>query len=117
MWLELRAGGVPIVSSWIDEAGPGETENMSELWTRIHAEIDVSAAVVLYAEAGDFPLKGALIEAGIAIGLQKRVVVCLPGVRLDGGHRPIGSWITHPFVRREDDLLTACDLAIKGRAK
>lgn len=105
MWRRFREGGVRITSSWIDEAGPGETECFTELWERIFGEIVAADVLVLYAEAGDFPLKGALIEAGIAVGLGKPVIVCLPDVHLEGlTHRPIGSWIMHPLVRRIDDI-------------
>lgn len=118
MWRSYRDAGVRMTSSWIDEAGEGQTADFAELWTRIHAEIVESDRLVLYAEAEDFPLKGALIEAGIALGLNKPVTVCLPGVVLNGRtSRPIGSWIQHPLVSRNDDiaaLLSACE---QGGAK
>lgn len=104
-WREYRAQGVQITSSWIDEDGAGQTEDLCELWDRIHGEILQSDRLVLYAEGGDFPLKGALIEAGIALGMNKDVTVCLPNVELDSrSFRPIGSWIAHPLVVREDDI-------------
>src|SRR5262245_56241039 len=92
MWRRIRDQGiVNITSSWIDEDGPGETADMSELWWRISEEIASSDKLVLYAGPDDFPLKGALIEAGIALGLGKRVVVCLPGVSVfEPSMRPIG---------------------------
>lgn len=64
-----------------------------------------SVVLVLYAEVGDFPLKGALVEAGMALGMNKRVVVCLPGVTLDNRScRPIGSWVKHPNVAFIPDI-------------
>jgi hypothetical protein len=100
MWRVLRdAHHWPINSTWIDEAGPGETADFGELWQRILAEITASCGVLLYAEPGDFPLKGALIEVGIALGLGKRVAVVLPRVTLDADSRPVGSWIWHPKAR------------------
>lgn len=108
MWREMRRHGVPITSSWIDEDGEGQTESMSNLWERIVNEISAAQLLVLYAKQQDFPLKGALIEAGIALGMGKPVVVCLPNVELDPcSMRPIGSWIAHPLVRRIDDVWSA----------
>lgn len=105
MWRKFRAQGIPITSTWIDEDGEGQTADFRDLWDRIAREIMQSVALVLYAEAGDFPLKGALIEAGMAIGMNKRVVVCLPDVTLDNRScRPIGSWIKHPNVSFLSDI-------------
>lgn len=109
MWQRCKAQGYPIISSWIYEAEYGATESMTELWSRIQSEIAQCFKVVLFANPEEFPLKGALIEVGMALGMSKTVVVCLPGVKLDERCRPIGSWITHPLVRRIDDLLGALD--------
>lgn len=110
MWREFRANGVAITSSWIDEDGEGQTQSMAELWERITEEIRRADRLVLYAEAGDFPLKGAFIEAGIALGMGKSVTVCLPNVSLDPRNcRPIGSWIMHPLVTRCDDVRMAVE--------
>lgn len=101
MWRSLRASGWQITSTWIDEAGEGETEDFGELWQRIMREIAAADALILYAEKDDFPLKGALVEVGIALGMKKPVFVCLPGVELQGRtFRPIGSWITHSLVKQ-----------------
>lgn len=105
MWRQFRNSGVDIVSTWIDEDGVGETDDFSELWLRIQSEIDSCDELILYAEAGDFPLKGALIEVGMALAMNRPVVVCLPHVELEGRtFRPVGSWIAHPLVRRNDDI-------------
>lgn len=118
MWRRFRAQGVPITSSWFDEDGDGATGDFCELWSRIENEIADSAALVLYAETADFPLKGAFIEAGIALGLGKPVIVCLPDLGLlDHSYRPIGSWIAHPLVTRCDDIAAAIALASKPSAK
>lgn len=110
MWRRFREQGVNIVSSWIDEDGKGQTASYRELWDRITRELAMAERVVLYAEEGDFPLKGALIEAGIALGMNKPVTVCLPGVdvRLPS-LRPIGSWIAHKLVIRQDQVERALD--------
>jgi hypothetical protein len=97
--------GWKITSSWIDEDGEGETADFGKLWTRIDDEICASDALVLYAEPGDFPLKGALVEVGMAIANKKTVFVCLPGVEIEGRTaKPIGSWIFHSSVRLIWDL-------------
>lgn len=108
MWRRLRDEGWQITSSWIDEAGEGETADFTDLWDRIMREIAAANKLVLFAETDDFPLKGAILEAGIAVGMGKPVVVCLPGVTLEGRtKRPIGSWISHRNVVRCDTLHSA----------
>ena len=39
MWRRLRSEGWPIVSTWIDEDGEGQTDDFSDLWERIHREV------------------------------------------------------------------------------
>lgn len=65
-WLELRANGLPIVSTWIDEAGPGQSADLSDLWRRCTLEASTASALVVYRETDDI-LKGAFIEVGIAL--------------------------------------------------
>lgn len=102
MWRNLRnEHGWNIVSTWIDEAGEGESANLADLWSRIESEIRGSRGLLLYAMRGDFPLKGALVEVGMALGMRKPVAVCLAGPRpfLEGRSlRPVGSWLHHPRV-------------------
>lgn len=99
MWREYRAAGAPIISTWIDESGPGETDDLGELWTRICSEIVRSVALVVYIEGDDFPLKGTLVEVGMALALGKRVFLVLKDVKLEErSMRPVGSWMNHPLV-------------------
>lgn len=99
MWRDLRQSW-PINSTWIDEAGEGETADLGELWARIEAEICQADAVVMYVCQKDFPLKGALIEAGMALAIGKPVIVVADGVELEPrSMRPLGSWVHHPLVR------------------
>jgi hypothetical protein len=108
MWRNLRDhGGYKIISSWIDEAGEGETASFADLWTRVDREIDYCTRLVLYVEPGDFPLKGALIEVGMALGRGKPVYVVAPGVVVEPNYRPLGSWLAHPSVTIMYDLLAA----------
>jgi hypothetical protein len=105
MWQRLRASGANIVSSWIDEAEPGATADLGELWKRIEREIASADRVVLYVEETDFPLKGALIECGIALGMGKEVWIVAPGVELEPrSMRPLGSWAKHPRVHFCTDM-------------
>jgi hypothetical protein len=112
MWRRLRKFGVPIISSWIDEAGPGETECLSQLWSRIESEIHLSQALIIYAESEDFPLKGALVEVGMAITARVPIFATFPNVCIDPQScRPVGSWIRHPSVTVFKDLHKAIVLA------
>lgn len=99
-WRRLRAQGWPINSTWIDEAGEGETACMSELWKRIEAEVRAARGVVLWAEEEDFPLKGAFIEVGMALGMGKPVAVYTKTAFDNRNYRPFGSWMNHPLVQR-----------------
>lgn len=54
----------------------------------------------MYAENTDFPLKGALVEVGIALGKNIPIRCVLPNVTLEGrNYRPLGSWVSLPTVR------------------
>lgn len=113
MWKGLRMAGWPIVSTWIDESGEGETGDFAELWVRIEREIRRSIGVLLYAETDDFPLKGALIECGLALGMGKPIAIVLPNVALHPrSMKPIGSWVKHPLVTIYPTLAEARDALI-----
>lgn len=117
MWRSYRAAGWPISSTWIDEAGEGETADFGELWERIRVEVNDADALILYAEPGDLPLKGALIEVGMALHLGMPIFAVLPGVELDvRSLRPIGSWLAHPCVRRVESVDVAFATIAAGAA-
>lgn len=99
-WRRLRdEDGWKITSSWIDEAGPGETADLGALWIRIEAEIARSERLIFYAEPDDFPFKGALVEVGMAIAHKIPIRIVTPGVAVHPvSFRPIGSWVKHPLV-------------------
>lgn len=102
MWRTLRALGWNIISSWIDEAGPGES-NMTELWGRIVQEIKGADALIVYIEDRDLPLKGALVEVGIALGSGIPVaLVCEQNVL-----KFLGSWIMSPSIKYYSQLMDA----------
>lgn len=106
LWRRYRdEWGVDITCSWIDQAGENETEDFETLWNNIMVEINYSAALLFYAESDDFPLKGALVEVGAALMARIPVHVVLPDVFLEGRtFKPVGSWISHPLVKRHDHL-------------
>lgn len=102
------SAGVPIISTWIDEAGEGETGDFAELWSRITSEVLSAERVVFFASQGDPPFKGAFIEIGIALGAGIPVTVVLDQIELEPRScRPIGSWINHPLVTMEPTLVQA----------
>lgn len=74
-WRALRDGGVQTISSWIDEAGEGQTADYRELSARCLAEIADATAVLLYCEPGEI-LKGALLEVGAAL-MNGTPVLCV----------------------------------------
>lgn len=84
-WAEL---GVEVVSTWIDESGPGETGDMTDLWMRCIDEARSCHLLVAYHEPGE-EWKGAFVEIGAALAADRWVYVI---------GRPPGSWINHPRV-------------------
>jgi hypothetical protein len=110
MWRDARSRGWNIISTWIDEAGEGETGSFTELWARIGAEIAICDRLIFFATTEDFPLKGALVEVGMALALNRPVLCVLPGVALEGRtYRPVGSWLEHRLVSRHPNLYSALD--------
>lgn len=109
MWRETRAKGIHIISSWIDEAGEGETEDLGELWTRVQREVRSAARLVFFVQIDDFPLKGALVEVGMALAVGVPVYAVLdPDIKLEPrSMRPVGSWLHHPSVRIVPTLFDA----------
>ena len=67
MWQQYRSDGYPVISTWIDEAGPGETQDHNDLWQRCIRESQMCEAMVVYREPDDV-LKGAWLEMGVALG-------------------------------------------------
>lgn len=110
MWRRLRDKGHNIISSWTDEDGEGASQDFDDLWQRIVDEVTGADRLILYAEAGDFPLKGAFIEVGMALAANVPVFVVLPGIVLEPRSlRPVGSWMHHPLVTRVATVSEALD--------
>jgi hypothetical protein len=119
VWLGLVKRGVPIISSWIYEAGQGETADLSELWSRVRQEISQCRALILYVDGmDDFPLKGALVEVGMAIAFNKPVFVVLTDVELEPrSMRPVGSWLHYKGVLRCETMQEALYAAGYGETE
>ena len=66
-------------------------------WEQDLEDVSKSDVVLVYAEPGE-KLRGALVEAGMAIALGK-CVICV-GVE----HQDFGTWTHHPLVHRVVDL-------------
>jgi hypothetical protein len=93
-WRALRASGVPIISTWIYEAGEGETSDWAELWERCVREASSCRGLILFAEPPeDDCLSGALVEAGVALGAGVPVYVV-------GESKSIRKFVRHPLVKR-----------------
>lgn len=109
-WREARssllARGVDILSSWIDHDPaisldePEGIEGHARFWRQIGEEIGRCDELLLYVQPEDFPLKGALVECGMALALNKPVMVVCEGVTIEREtYRPLGSWLAHPRVQ------------------
>jgi hypothetical protein len=112
MWLNLRATGLPIISTWINESEPGQTDDWSDLWSRNLTEASSASAIVVYNEPGE-RMKGALVEVGAA--LARGVPVFWYGPR----HDPEGKEYTvarYPLVRVCGSLGQAIRLAQRRSA-
>lgn len=98
-WRNLRdVIGVDVISTWIDEAGPGETTSFEDLWLRCVGEASEADVLLLYMEPGEI-LKGALVEAGAALASGKTVYA----VGLPSGM----SFRAHPSVLEFSSLVDA----------
>lgn len=110
VWRRVRADGAPIISTWIDEDGPNDTADLGELWVRIRREVTTAAALILYVEPDDFPLKGAFVEVGMALAAEVPIYIVAPDVTISGrNQRPFGSWIKHPGVAMCETIESALD--------
>jgi hypothetical protein len=82
MWKNLKAKlaagqSFEINSTWIDEAGPGQSPDLADLAGRCIDEACAANLVIVYYEEGDSFMKGALVEMGAALALGRWV--CLVG--------------------------------------
>lgn len=109
-WRKLRdVDGYLIVSSWIDVVtqplNEDDTKPLHTIWENITQEVTTAERVIVYAEPDDFPLKGTLVEVGMALAVGTPIYLVLPGVDIEADtFRPIGSWINHPLVSLVDTM-------------
>lgn len=106
-WRGLRAAGVPVISTWIDEAGPGETASFPDLWSRCIREASTASALLVYAEEGDL-LKGGFVEVGAALGCGVPVFAV--------GTQAGWSFTSHPLVTKCESVAEALRLALRTRS-
>lgn len=97
MWANLRGQGLPICSTWIDEAGPGETCDWGDLWRRCLSEAAGASVLILYADEGDKVLRGALVELGAALAAGVPVFYV-------GPDEVLGNVLKHPGITRFGSL-------------
>ncbi len=108
-WVDLREDGWPIISTWIDEAGEGESKSLADLTIRCIAEAASCTHFILYCEEGEI-LKGALLECGAALANEVQVY-CV-------GDGPSISHVfgNHPCWRTCDTVEEALGLATVDHA-
>lgn len=94
-WIALKKEGWPIISTWIHEAGEGQTSDYKDLWTRCVREACAASVTLVYVEEGDI-LKGGLVEVGAALAAGKPVFVLAGPEDL----KALGSWVNHPKVHK-----------------
>lgn len=96
MWKNYRANWAPeieVISTWIDNYDPDDLGVNTEFaagWSQNLIEVRSCDVVLCYGERSD-QLRGALVEAGAALGLGKPVI----GV---GDSESFGTWKHHPNV-------------------
>lgn len=104
LWEQMHRKGVDLVSNWhapevMKTYADDDPALLAVLWMRIYHEIGVANCLVLYVTPDDkTPLKGALVEVGMALAMGKPIHVVRPGVKLGEFFRPLGSWIAHTNV-------------------
>ena len=102
MWRDLRKRGLPVISTWIDEAGVGETKSWEDLWGRCISEASSATGLILYGEPKEI-LKGAIAEVGAALctGVPVAIVGQVDAMKNIQHHRlVIGSFGTIEAARR-----------------
>lgn len=107
-WRALRSGDrVAVNSTWIDEAGEGETACFNDLWARCIREASTADALLIYCAPGDV-LKGAWIELGAALAND----VAIYAVGIEGFTIAKFDRIRH-FASIDDALDAICAAALE----
>jgi nucleoside 2-deoxyribosyltransferase len=87
---------IHLVSRWPFLIPFIQEDQSKKFWQEDLADIQACDVLVVYAQAGE-KLRGALVEAGMALALNKPVVVI-------GDHPDYGTWSQHPLVSREETI-------------
>ncbi len=108
MWRDLDAQtpAVQFHARWLKHnkiGTPDTADKAREFWLQDVQDIKDADCVFVYAEPDDH-LRGALVEAGIAIAFG--VSVCVIGI-----HADYGTWQHHPRVHHATDMADALDWA------
>lgn len=107
MWRDIRRAGRRIISTWIDEAGVGQTVDFSNLWERCIREASLADVTIVYREDQQEILKGAYLEVGAALSADRSVFA----VGFEGAN-----FMKHPnveFCGSIDDALKRIDLGVE----
>jgi len=112
-WRAYRTEGWPIVSTWIDEAGEGESSDLADLTLRCIEEAVSCTHLILYREHDEI-LKGALLECGAALANNVPVYYVGPSVSRIFEHHP--SWHVCPTVDDALSIITGSQAAPVGRS-
>lgn len=104
-WKSIVIEGVEFVARWPRlHVGniPDDASYAKVFWQHDLEDVARADVILVYAEAEEH-LRGALVEAGMAIALNKIVVVV-------GTHPDYGTWQHHPLVYKVDNLDAAAIL-------
>ena len=104
MWREFRRDGWPIIATWIDEAGPGQTADHADLAVRCIAEASTARATIFYCRPGELH-KGSLIEVGAALAAGRRVL------QVGECEQISKTFVRHPLWSRHDRIECALTVA------
>lgn len=110
-WRAYRDAGFPIISTWIDEAGEGESSSFTDLWLRIVREASQCAVMIIYREP-DEVWTGALVEVGCALGAGRLVLGCGDWE----GFKP-NSFTNHPLFQFVPNVNNAFATGMRAAAK
>lgn len=107
-WRELYSYSdlINITARWpyLEPSVAPTPANAKKFWRGDYLDIQACDFLICYAD-GDDKLRGALVEAGMAIGMGKTVIVI-------GIHDDYGTWQYHEQVLRFSTILEALDYVI-----
>lgn len=98
---------IHVVNAWcfLEPFVDASDANARKFWQDDFDDIARCHAVIVYAEPGE-NLRGALVEAGIGLGLDKTIIVV-------GDHPDYGTWQHHPSVHKSSSIEAALELVIQ----